>query len=145
MKLSVEQIPIKNEEEVIVRCYSEKAKWVDAIRSVTAGELTINATADEKVYRIRLSDVFYFEIVEGKSFLYCQQSVFECKQKLYEFEKLCRNSMLFRCSKSMILNADKIKYVRPSVSGRFEATLTNDEKVIISRQYVGELKRKLEV
>ena len=145
MKLSVEQIPIKNEEEVIVRCYSEKAKWVDAIRSVTAGELTINATADEKVYRIKLSDVFYFEIVEGKSFLYCQQSVFECKQKLYEFEKLCRNSMLFRCSKSMILNADKIKYVRPSVSGRFEATLTNDEKVIISRQYVGELKRKLEV
>ena len=145
MKLSVEQIPIKNEEEVIVRCYSEKAKWVDAIRSVTAGELTINATADEKVYRIRLSDVFYFEIVEGKSFLYCQQSVFECKQKLYEFEKLCRNSMLFRCSKSMILNADKIKYVRPSVSGRFEATLTNDEKVIISRQYVSELKRKLEV
>ena len=145
MKLSVEQIPIKNEEEVIVRCYSEKAKWVDAIRSVTAGELTINATADEKVYRIKLSDVFYFEIVDGKSFLYCQQSVFECKQKLYEFEKLCRNSMLFRCSKSMILNADKIKYVRPSVSGRFEATLTNDEKVIISRQYVGELKRKLEV
>ena len=145
MKLSVEQIPIKSEEEVIVRCYSEKAKWVDAIRSVTAGELTINATADEKVYRIKLSDVFYFEIVEGKSFLYCQQSVFECKQKLYEFEKLCRNSMLFRCSKSMILNADKIKYVRPSVSGRFEATLTNDEKVIISRQYVSELKRKLEV
>lgn len=145
MKLSVEQIPIKNEEEVIVRCYNEKAKWVDAIRSVTAGELTINATADEKVYRIKLSDVFYFEIVEGKSFLYCQQSVFECKQKLYEFEKLCRNSMLFRCSKSMILNADKIKYVRPSVSGRFEATLTNDEKVIISRQYVSELKRKLEV
>jgi hypothetical protein len=49
-------------------------------------------------------------------------------------EELCRNSMLFRCSKSMILNADKIQYVRPSVSGRFEATLTNNEKVIISRQ-----------
>ena len=58
-------------------------------------------------------------------------------------EELCRNSMLFRRSKSMILNADKIQYVRPSVSGRFEATLTNNEKVIISRQYVGELKRLL--
>ena len=40
----------------------------------------------------------------------------------------------------MILNADKIQYVHPSVSGRFEATLENSEKVIISRQYVGELK-----
>ena len=55
------------------------------------------------------------------------------------------SSMLFRCGKSMILNADKIQYVRPSVSGRFEATLTNHEKVIISRQYVGELKRLLGV
>ena len=45
----------------------------------------------------------------------------------------------------MILNADKIQYVRPSVSGRFEATLANNEKVIISRQYVGELKRLLGV
>ena len=51
--------------------------------------------------------------------------------------------MLFRCSKSMILNTDKIACVRPSVSGRFEATLVNQEKVIISHQYVGELKRML--
>ena len=73
------------------------------------------------------------------------RAVFKCRQKLYEFEELCRSSMLFRCSKSMILNADKIQYVRPSVSGRFEATLANNEKVIISRQYVGELKRLLGV
>ena len=43
--------------------------------------------------------------------------------------------MLFRCSKSMILNAGKIDYVLPSLSGRFEAVLDNGEKVIISRQY----------
>lgn len=50
-----------------------------------------------------------------------------------------------RCSKSMILNTDKIACVCLSVSGRFEATLVNQEKVIISRQYVGELKRMLEI
>ena len=145
MKLSVEQIPRETEEEVIVRCYDTQEKWVGAIRAVTAGEVSVSAFAEEKVYRLKLRDVFYFEIVDGCSFLYCEKSVFKCRQKLYEFEGLCRNSMLFRCSKSMILNADKIDYVRPSVSGRFEATLTNHEKVIISRQYVGELKRMLGV
>lgn len=45
----------------------------------------------------------------------------------------------------MILNADKIQYIRPSVSGRFEATLDNQEKVIISRQYVRTLKQLLGV
>lgn len=143
MKLSVEQIPHEDEEEVIVRCYDTQEKWVEAICAVTAGEVSVSAFAKEKVYRLKLRDVYYFEVVDGRSFLYCEKSVFECRQRLYEFEELCRSSMLFRCSKSMILNADKIQYVRPSVSGRFEATLTNHEKVIISRQYVGELKRLL--
>ena len=145
MKLSVEQILREGEEEVIVRCYDTQEKWVEAIRAVMAGEVSVSAFAEEKVYRLKLRDVYYFEVVDGRSFLYCDSSVFECRQKLYEFEALCRSSMLFRCGKSMILNADKIQYVRPSVSGRFEATLTNHEKVIISRQYVGELKRLLGV
>ena len=143
MKLSVEQIPHENEEEVIVRCHDTQEKWVEAIHAVIAGEVSVSGFAEEKVYRLKLSDVYYFEVVDGHSFLYCEKSVFECRQKLYEFEELCRGSMLFRCSKSMILNADKIQYVRPSVSGRFEAALTNNEKVNISRQYVGELKRLL--
>lgn len=145
MKLSVELIPSEKEEEVIVRCYDTQEKWVEAIHAVAAGEISISAFTEEKVYRLKLSDVYYFEVVEGRSFLYCEKSVFECRQKLYEFEQLCRNSMLFRCSKSMILNADKIQYVHPSVSGRFEATLANSEKVIISRQYVSKLKRLLGV
>lgn len=145
MKLSLEQIPHENEEEVIVRCHDAQEKWVEEIRAVTAGEVSVSAFAEEKVYRLKLSDVYYFEVMDGCSCLYCEKSVFECRQKLYEFEEMCRSSMLFRCSKSMILNADKIQYVRPTVSGRFEATLTNNEKVIISRQYVRELKRLLEV
>ena len=145
MKLSLEQIPHENEEEVIVRCHDTQEKWVEEIRAVTAGEVSVSAFAEEKVYRLKLRDVYYFEVMDGCSFLYCEKSVFECRQKLYEFEEMCRSSMLFRCSKSMILNADKIQYVRPTVSGRFEVTLTNNEKVIISRQYVRELKRLLEV
>lgn len=143
MKLSVEQIPGEAEEEVIVRCHDAQGKWVEAIRSITAGEIDITGCVDEKIYRMKLSDVYYFEVVEGRSFLYCEKSVLECQQKLYEFEAICAGSMLFRCSKSMILNADKIECVRPSVSGRFEATLFNREKVIISRQYVSQLRRLL--
>ena len=40
MKLSVEQIPHEKEEEVIVRCYDTQEKWVEAIRAVTAGEVS---------------------------------------------------------------------------------------------------------
>lgn len=143
MKLSVEQIPRNNEEEVRIRCHDPEETWVMAIRAVAAGAAMVIGTADDRQYRLKLSDVYYFEVVNGRSFLYCEKDIFSCRQKLYEFEALCSGSMLFRCSKSMILNADKIVCVRPSLSGRFEATLDNGEKAVISRQYVGRLKQLL--
>ena len=48
-----------------------------------------------------------------------------------------------RASKSMILNLDKIRHLSPAFGGRFEALLENEEKVIISRQYVPVLKERL--
>ena len=44
---------------------------------------------------------------------------------------------------SGILNLDKIKSLSPAFGGRFEALLKNGEKTVISRQYVGVLKKKL--
>ena len=48
-----------------------------------------------------------------------------------------------RCSKSMIVNMEKIEYLSPLFSGRLEAHLKNGEKIIISRQYVHHLKVRL--
>lgn len=90
-----------------------------------------------------MDDIFYFEVVDNRAFFYCRENVYESKLKLYEFEKLCKDSSFFRASKSMILNTDKIDFVAPSFSGRFEATLQNGEKVTVSRQYVSILKKKM--
>jgi DNA-binding LytR/AlgR family response regulator len=41
------------------------------------------------------------------------------------------------------LNIEKITLVRPFIGGRFEAVLDNKEKVVVSRQYVPQLKNKI--
>ena len=145
MKLTVEQIEPVEQEEVLIRCHDTEQPWVKAVQSAAAGLVTVSGTADGKCYRLNLGDIFYFEVVDGASFLYGQKTVYSCKLKLYEFEALCSGTMLFRCSKSMVLNAGKIGYILPSFSGRFEAVLENGEKVIVSRQYVAALKRLLGV
>ena len=89
-------------------------------------------------------DVFYIEAVDNKTFLYCKHEVYESKQKLYELEELAMSDFL-RISKSVIVNLSKIKSLSPSLSGRLEAVLMNGEKVIISRQYVNELKKSLNI
>lgn len=143
MKLEVEQIDIEKEEEVIVRCHDVDADWVGSVRDAAMGQLTVCGYKDNVLHRLRLSEIYYFEVVDGASFFYTQNDVFNAKEKLYEFEDVSAKSSLFRCSKSMILNADKIDYIRPSFSGRFEAVLSNGEAVIVSRKYVADLKRLL--
>ena len=145
MKLTVEQIPSAEQEEILVRCHDTERPWVKAVQGAAAGQITVSGVANGKTYRLKLSELYYFEVVDGTSFLYGQKDVFSCKLKLYEFEALCSGTMLFRCSKSMVLNAEKIDYILPSFSGRFEAVLENGEKVIVSRQYVADLKRLLGV
>ena len=43
----------------------------------------------------------------------------------------------------MIINLKKIKNVKSQISGRVDATMLNDEIVVISRGYVKEIKRRL--
>ena len=143
MELKVEQIEKQKEEEVIVRCHNTEAVWVQNVKEAALGQISVCGYKDNVLYRLSLSEIYYFEVVDGTSFFYTQKEVFTAKEKLYEFESISARSALFRCSKSMILNADKIDYVRPSVSGRFEAVLSNGEKVIVSRKYVTELKKLL--
>jgi len=145
MKVTVEQIGKDRGEEVIVRCHDPGAEWVSNVTEASSVHRMICGWQDDSMHRLRLSEVFYFEVVDDRSFLYTRTAVYEAKEKLYEFERLCEGSTLFRCSKSMILNATKIDYVRPSLSGRFEAVLSNGEKVIVSRKYVADLKQRLEV
>ena len=45
----------------------------------------------------------------------------------------------------MIADVSKISKLKPSFNSRMEAVMKNGEKIIISRQYVAELKKKLEL
>lgn len=93
MKLTIEQVPADAAEEVLIRCHDAGAAWVKAVQTASAGPLTVSGTAQGKTYRIRLEDVYYFEVVDGASFLYCRRDIYTCRQKLYEFEALCSGAL----------------------------------------------------
>lgn len=68
MKLTIHQIPKDTQEEIILCCHDPADSWVKAVQSISGGQLMINGTSDKKVHRIRLSDIYYFEVVDGESF-----------------------------------------------------------------------------
>jgi len=143
MNISIEEIDKKLPEEILIRCHEIDEEIEEIVRNLQAEPLVILGYLHDTVHRIQLRDIYYFEAVDGKVFLYCKDQVYEVKQKLYELEELCKVKNCFRASKSTILNITKISSVHPFFSGRFEAVLDNGERTIISRQYVPVLKKML--
>lgn len=142
-KITIEQIDRDCDEEIVIRCHELSDEVTAIINKLKKSESVLLGVKDGETFRIPLKDVYYIESVDNKTFICSQKSVFESRQKLYELEELTHGTKLFRCSKSMILNIGKIRSVSASVNGRFEAKLLNGETVVISRQYVPDLKQRL--
>jgi DNA-binding LytR/AlgR family response regulator len=143
MKITIENIPAGSEPEIIIKCNEPDDSLLQLISSIKSASKKLIGITDSQMNVINPEDVFYFESVDNKVFIYCQEKVFESRLKLYEIETEYENSDFFRSSKSTILNIGKIESVSPVFYGRFEALLQNGEKVFISRQYVPVLKKKL--
>lgn len=143
MKITIEDLPGGEEDQIIIRCNSLSEDIMRLIYKLKSREYAIFGYAGDEIRRIVPENVYYFESVDNKVFIYCNKDVLETKYKLYEIENELGGADFLRVSKSVILNITKIKSLRPAFNGRLEADLNNGEKIIISRQYVMDLKKKL--
>lgn len=142
MKIIVEDREADEEDTIVIRCKELDDDLLKLIYNLKMGKEKIVGTKDGKMSMIEPDSIYYFETVDNKVFLYCEKEVFETKLRLYEIEHEFNKTDFFRVSKSTIINLSKVKSINPIFNGRFEAILKNQERIIISRQYVSNLKRR---
>lgn len=143
MKIIIEDIGPDEEEEIILRCREVDEAVLLLINGLKLKKEKLAARQGEKILQVDPEDIYYFEAVDNKVFLYLETSVYETRLKLYELERRFEGTDFFRVSKSVILNLAKVKNFYPDFNGRFEALMKNGERIAISRQYVPLLKAKL--
>lgn len=143
MKITIVDKAPGEEDEIIVKCSQIDDALMKMLNQFKQGDMKLNVYRDGQIHRIAPEEVYYFESVDQKVFAYCEKDIFEMKNRLYELEELLPARDFLRSSKAAILNLNKIKSLAPAFGGRFEALLKNGERVIISRQYVPNLKEKL--
>lgn len=68
MKFTIEQITDSRAEEVLVKCCDSQAAWVEKVRKVVSAQNTVGVYKNGAFYRLELSDIYYFEVVDGNSF-----------------------------------------------------------------------------
>ncbi len=145
MKITIETPKPGEEDEIILRFATVDENILKLIQSLKTEKDALTGYVDDKIQKLALKDIFYFEAVDNKVYAYTAKQVYEVHKKLYEIEEDYANTDFLRISKAVVVNVSKITYIRPMLNGRFEAKLRNDEKVIISRQYVPALKEKLDL
>ena len=143
MDVEIEQVGRERKEQVLIRCHAvtEEVREIAAFVKSRQGRLT--GMKDSRQYEIAVSDIYYFESVDGKTFLYTKDQVYETSYRIYELESMLRPKNFLRVSKSMLLNLMKIRSIQSALNGRFAAVLLSGEEVIISRNYVKGLKAAL--
>ena len=143
MKTKITKIEDNKPELLEIYCHAISDEVREIVAFVKSREGQLTGTADERMYEIAVSDIFYIESVDNKSFLYTKNKVYETKQRLYELEEMLREKHFLRVSKSTLLNLMKDSAIKPALNSRFTAELPSGEQIIISRKYVPELKKAL--
>jgi DNA-binding LytR/AlgR family response regulator len=94
----------------------------------------------DRALQIGLDDIYYFETVERKVFIYTREEVFQLQGSIADVEKMTADSGLVRVSRTCIINTDHLQEIKQLKNSRLEAAMDNDEKIIVSRKYLRDIK-----
>ena len=142
MKVIIEKAGSKEEEQALIRAFDITGDIKTAAELLEGESGNLPVTLDGKTYILKHNAIYYIESVDKKTFVYTKDACYETKYRLYELEKLLLGYFM-RCSKATILNLKKVKAVKSEMSGRLNATLLNNEVIVISRNYVKDVKGRL--
>ncbi len=143
MKVTINQNMACTEDEIIINCSYLDERLKQLIELIRQYSFSMELFKGNESYHIPLEKIFYFDSADGKTFAYTKDKIYEAKESLSELEDKLRTTSFVRISKNCFLNSSCLVKVMPMANHRLEATLKNNEKVIVSRNYIQALKEKL--
>ena len=145
MKIIIETDKSINETEIHIKCREVDEDLKEIISSLSLEDFKFAGYINEETFFIPLNDILYFEAVDSKIFFYTSGKMYESALKLYKIEETTKNMSFARISKTTIANLRKMTSIKKAENSRLIATMISGEKLVVSRQYVSEIKRKLGV
>jgi len=142
MKYIIQKIT-DGEDELILRYQNVTEEVEQALRFMSRPQQKLLGTKDGKKTVIDFRSILYAESVDGKCFVYTESDVFGVEYTLIQLEQILSDINFFRCSKSMIINIDKVRQLKSLASNRIDATMCSGEHIMISRTYASDFRKRL--
>lgn len=142
MKITAEQI-VQGEDEVIVRYRCMTPEIESLLEQLRAGQPRLIGLCRGEQVVVDPAQIIYIESVDGRTFVYTRKDTVQVEQTLTQLGQLLQGVNFFRCSKSMILNINRVTALKSLACNRIDATMCTGEHIMISRTYASEFRRRL--
>ena len=133
---------VKDQPLTVVIEYPRWDETVDGlIKKISRMDLSFAAKTEEGSVNVCVSDIFYIENVERKLFIYTREDVYRFDGSMTDIEKRMYDTGLVRISRTCIMNTAFLKEIKQIRNSHLEAVMDNDEKLIVSRKYLPDIKK----
>ena len=143
MKITIQTDETQTEIAVDIRCPGLTPELEKVISLLRTLDMKLTGQKERSTYILDVSQVLYIDSADKKTFLYTENEVYESDLRLYELEEQLARADFIRAGKSSIVNLRRIMSLRSEIDGRIRVTMSNGEKLVVSRQYAGILKQRL--
>jgi len=142
LKLDIQKIT-EGEESVVIR-YREPNPAIERVIGILKDDTgRIWGKADGVNVCINTDEILYLESVDDKVFAYTEDNVLKIDSSLNSFMIETGDEIFFRCSKSMVININRVISLKSLSSNRIDAMMEGGEHIIISRRYASEFRKLL--
>lgn len=135
MKIDVIQEDAYTEPAIHIHCQKRDHRIEKIVAAIYAADGNISLCQDGMVYMVSRNEILYFETVDRRVFAYTAKSVYEMQGRFKDVEDEMREFGFFRVSKTIVANLLHIKAIAPNLNRKFLITLSNNEKIVLSRKY----------
>lgn len=145
MKIHINEDSSLHETEIFINCNKIGTDIERMISMLRIMDLKLTGRKDNQTYILDAAKVLYIDTVDKKTFFYTDTNVFETELKLYELEEQLAALDFIRVNKSCIINFNQINSIKADLDGKLLVTMSNKEKLVISRQYAPVVRKMLGV
>ena len=142
MRYTINQIR-EGEDELILNYRQLNPEVEKVIAFMDQNQKKMIGRVDGEIILFSPEEILYIEKVDGRTFAYTVDRVVQVDLSLSTAELILEDVSFFRCSKSMIVNVNKVEKLKSLPSNRIDATMKGGEHIMISRTYASEFRRLL--
>ena len=140
--MRIEKRRVEGQPLTVIIEYPEWNETVDSlVRKIGRMDISFVGKTEEGSVSIGISDVYYIENVERKLFIYTEGDVYRFDGSMSDIESRIEDTALVRISRTCIMNIEHLKEIRQIRNSHLEAVMDNDERLIVSRKYLPDIKK----